>query len=87
MTINDKLQARIEIAKKHRREADKAEGALEEIRRKIKEDFDCSSLDELIALRKDVEKKYNKAKSSAEVADAEFAKKHGDVLKQLEDDD
>ena len=76
----DKLSKLKKQAESAQREADKAQGALEQILSQLKEDFDCETLEDAETL---LDKLGEKERTKAEAFDtalAEFEEKYGDKL-------
>ena len=63
-----------------RREAAQAEGALRQLMRQLKDDFDCDTLEEAEAKAAKAERDAAKAERKAETAMAEFEKQWGEKL-------
>ena len=76
----DRYQKMKRKADELRREADRAEGALEQLMEKLKEDFDCDTLEEAEQLSKRLEKEAKEAEEQFDVAVEEFEEEWGDEL-------
>jgi len=80
MTNLDRYQKLKGKADELQREADRAEGALEQLMDKLKDEFDCETLEEAEKLSKKLEKEAKKAEEDFETAIDMFEEKWGDVL-------
>ena len=78
-----KLKTKVEEAKTKQA---KAKGALEQILKQIKKEFDCKTLKEAEALLKELKTKESKAKQKYEKALEEFQDKWQEQLDENKDD-
>jgi len=76
------LKKRVDNA---RQKADKAEGALEEVLRKLKKDFDCKTLTEAKHKLKQLKKEGSDLEAEFETAVKKFKKTWGDKIEDDED--
>ena len=76
------LKKRVDNA---RQKADKAEGALEEVLRKLKKDFDCKTLAEAKLKLKQLKKEGSDLEAEFETAVKKFKKTWGDKIEDDED--
>ena len=71
----NKIKKRVERARK---DADKAEGALNQIMKQLKDDFDCDTIEQAESLYKKRIRKTKRDKQKIETAIAELEEKYGD---------
>jgi hypothetical protein len=81
MNLKQKAQQIIKKAETARREADKSEGAYEQLIKRLKAEFDCEQVEDAEDLRRDYRRKLASAEKKLEVAVAEFEDKWGESLK------
>ena len=73
----EELKAR---AEKMRQQADRAQGALEQTKKQLKEEFEVDSVEEAEKLLKKMETKERQAKEEFETAQTAFMEKWGEEL-------
>ena len=64
------------------READKAQGALDQLKERLKKEFQCCSLKDAESLLRNLEKEEKEAEREFDKALAEFEDKFGSVLEE-----
>lgn len=81
MTISVKEYERLQKdVEKARSEADRAEGAVEQLLGRLKEEFDCSSVDEGDKLQRKLDEEAEKAEEAFDDALAEFKEEWNEVM-------
>jgi len=84
MTISvreyEQLKAKVE---KLQREADKAEGVHAEQMRRLRQDFNCKTLEDAVAKQNDLEKKLQAEEKKLQKMTDKFEKDWGSVLEEL----
>jgi len=68
------------IAEQRRQEADRAEGELEGLRKRLKKEFECDSIEEAEKLLEEFQEKEAKAKKDFEVSYIDFQEKWESTL-------
>lgn len=69
-----------EASERLRRKADKAKGALDVEKKRLKDEFDCDSIEQAEEMMADLEKKLEAANESYDESLGEFKEKWGDIL-------
>lgn len=79
MNLDEYTSLRREVERKQR-EADRAQGALEQVKKQLKEEFACTSLEEAEKLLRQLERKCEKQEALLDKELAEWKKKYGGSL-------
>lgn len=83
----ERYERLLKVAEQARREQDRAAGTIEHIKKAIKEEFDCDSLEELEAWIVKHKKIHAKKEKALEEKVAAYEKEYADELGSTEDDD
>lgn len=75
-----KFQSLKERVEECRRRADKASGVMEQIQRRFRDEYDCSSVEEAEELLARLEAEEKGAAEGCDVAERAFVKKYGERL-------